>query len=257
MNTLSKIDILGTQITSTHKGKILEYLSLQLGKKKIPVTVFTPNPEIVMYAKKYKDFSHVINAADVALPDGVGIVAAARLLKKRALSRIAGADFVLELVAMVAHKNEELKKAKNEATWIAKNAYSIGLFGGQPGVAELAAECLEQKYSGTQIVYASNVWDEAKLKGKRLGVLFVALGHPKQEKWIMENRDKIPADIVMAVGGSFDFISGRVRRAPVWMQKVGMEWLFRLVTQPWRWKRQLALISFTSEVVKTVLQPPN
>lgn len=255
MEALQKIDILGVKVTKSNKNKILEYLSLNLGKKKNPLVVFTPNPEIVMYANKHTDFSRILNEADVALPDGVGIVLAARILKKGAVSRIAGADFVLDLVSMLASKNEELKNPKKGVAESAKSAYSIGLFGGLPGIAEMAGECLEKKYSGTEILYASDKWDEALLKGKRLTVLLVALGHPKQEKWIMDHKDKIPADIVMAVGGSFDFISGRVRRAPLWLQKVGMEWLFRLVIQPWRWRRQLALVNFTAEVFKQALQP--
>lgn len=255
MNTLFKIDILGINITSSKKEEILEYLLGKTQKNGNPVVIFTPNPEIIVYAHKHPEFKTILNKAEVALPDGVGVVYAGKILKKQSISRISGADFMLDMVSYLSSKAGSVKTSQKSTSHDSKSAYGIGLFGGQPGVAEMAADCLQKKYSGTQIEYVDSQWNEAKLKGKKMKILFVALGHPKQEKWIMDNKDKIPAEIIMAVGGSFDFISGRVRRAPVWVQKIGLEWLFRLINQPWRWKRQLALISFVKEVCMQALQP--
>ncbi len=255
MKTISKINIFGVNVTSSKKSEILEYLLNISYDGKGPKVIFTPNPEIIMHAVKNPEFKDILNKADIALPDGVGVTLAARILKNERVPRISGADFMLDLVSLISQKNEELKTAQKGKNETSKSVYGIGLFGGQPGIAELTAECLQKKYSGTQILYIDSEWNEANLKGKKLKVLFVALGHPKQEKWIMEHKDTIPAEIIMAVGGSFDFISGRVRRAPAWIQKIGLEWLFRLVNQPWRWKRQLALISFIKEVGKEALQP--
>ncbi len=253
MNDLKKTNILGTQVTAVKKDTILEYLVKNLDSNGDQVTICTPNPEIIAYAKSHTEFQSVLNTFDIALPDGIGVALAARIMRKGKVDRIAGVDFMLDLVSLLSDKNEELKNDKNDVHKKSKKPYGIGLFGGQPGIAELTADCLQKKYSGTHILYTGDTWNEHKLKGKRLSVLFVALGHPKQEEWIMENKNKIPADIIMTVGGSFDFISERVRRAPLFVRKLGLEWLFRLLNQPWRWKRQLALITFIKEVAKEAI----
>lgn len=246
MKTLVKNEIFGVKMTTSSQHEILEYIKERLLITGKQVIIVTPNPEIIMYARKNPEFRKIINEADIALPDGVGISLASKVLNLGTIKRIAGVEFMEELVKLTA----ELNKGEKGGHGNTKKAYDIGLFGGLGGVAELTSLCLQKKYSGTSITYTSSEWDTHKLPHKKMSILFVALGHPKQEKWVSENRDKIPAEIIMTVGGSFDFISGRVRRAPEVFQKLGLEWLFRLVNQPWRWKRQLALLTFIGLIIR-------
>lgn len=220
--------ILGVNVTTSPEAEILEYIITGLQRKSSKTTIFTPNPEIVVRAHNDKSYQLLINKADVSLPDGVGLVWASRILGKGSITRITGVDFMKSLCEKVAEK-----------------PVMVGLFGAETGVAERVAECLMRDYPGLKISYASDTWDEEKAKQAKIDILFVALGAPKQEEWIMANKDTLPIKVFMGVGGAFDMISGNVRRAPVWMRSAGFEWLFRLIRQPWRLKRQLALPVFT------------
>ncbi|MGE5041454.1 MAG: WecB/TagA/CpsF family glycosyltransferase [Candidatus Levyibacteriota bacterium] len=246
MPVLPSINLLGIEITTASKEKVLEYIYISLKKPENKLKIFTPNPEIIVYARSHPDFQKVLNEADIALPDGIGISLASVLTGKGLIRRITGTDLVEELLQYVE------RREKSQSGDI-KKPYKIGLFGAGPGVAEQAADCLQKKYSGTEILFASDVWDEKKLKGKHLDILFVALGFPKQERWISENLEKIPATIGIGVGGAFDFISGDVSRAPKFLRRLGLEWLYRLMVQPWRIKRQLSLISFFMLVLRESL----
>ncbi|MFI5391913.1 MAG: WecB/TagA/CpsF family glycosyltransferase [Bacteriovoracales bacterium] len=136
---------------------------------------------------------------------------------------------------------------------IAKKPIRVGFLGGYGNVAQLSAECLVKKYPGLKVAFASEEWDKDVAK-KDCDILFVAFGSPKQEKWIYENLPNINVRVAIGVGGAFDFISGKVRRAPVWIRKIGLEWLFRLIIQPWRIKRQLSLPKFVILVLKERFQ---
>lgn len=236
MNELQSTEILGIKVTTDPEEEILEYLLEMVKKEQIKLFITTPNPEIIVYARNHLSFKNLINKADLALPDGVGLSFYTQLMGKGKIARITGVDFMEKLCERIA-----------------KSSYSTGFFGGQTNIAELAADCLQKKYSGLKVSYASDIWDEAKIKGKNIDILFVAMGYPKQEEWIYNNLDKIPVKIAMGVGGAFDFISGKVSRAPKFLRTIGLEWLYRLIIQPWRWKRQLALISFTFLTLQEVL----
>lgn len=233
MIELHSTKLFGVKVTTDGESRILEYLLEQVAKCNKPVQVTTPNPEIIMYAKSHSDFAHILNTAEVGVPDGVGLTIGAYLMGKGPMPRVTGVDLMEKLCSKIA-----------------KSPYSTGFYGAQPGVAEKTAECLQKKYSGLKVSYASDVWDKSKMKGKKIDILFVAMGHPKQEEWISQNLSQLPVAVAMGVGGSFDFISGVVPRAPHIFRKIGLEWLYRLVRQPWRWKRQLALISFSLLVFK-------
>lgn len=272
---LNNIKILGVVINTNPEREILEYITKSLRGSSQKLKIFTPNPELIMIARRDLSYQNVLNSAQVSLPDGVGVVWAARKHGKRLQGRITGVSFM-----------EKLCKE------CARMGLSIGLLGGQAGVAEKVAECLVAKYPELKINYIAQEWDqdgfaraqelriknqEAKVKkesekshdsssiihdsleGKKfqtaqaentkkqsehIDIFFVAFGSPKQEKWIAEHLQEIPAGAVMGVGGAFDFISGRVNRAPHFIQAAGLEWLYRLIRQPWRWKRQLALPQF-------------
>lgn len=228
MEELRSTKLFGIKITTESEERILEYILSNVKTEGKKLFVTTPNPEIIMNARSHPEFKKLLNEADLALPDGVGVSIALRLMGKGRLRRVTGTDLLQKLCLKIA-----------------KSPHSVGFFGGYGNVALSAAKCLQKKYSGLKVSYASGAWNEAEIKGKKIDVLFVAMGFPKQEKWIYENLDKIPVRAAIGVGGAFDFISGNVPRAPKLMRGLGLEWIFRLIIQPWRIKRQLALISFS------------
>lgn len=236
---LKATKILGVAITNETAEKISEYilLSLKTGKKKIFIT--TPNPEIIVYANSNLDYKDKLNSADVSLPDGMGLLAAALVLGRPLKSRIAGVDFIEMLCRDCREK-----------------PVSMGFLGAGAGIAEQAAQRLKKKYPWIEIVFVGEEWDFQKRVLSRptsIDILFVAFGHPKQEEWIYENLPQLPVKVAMGVGGAFDYLSGAVPRAPKILRTVGLEWLFRLLIQPWRFKRQLALITFILLVIKEKL----
>lgn len=236
---LATIQLFGIPITSESEGSILKYILKKLENPKTKLKIFTPNPEIVMFAQSHPEFKKMLTEADVNLPDGVGLLFMAKLFGLGLKKRIAGVDFMDLLCQAISREN--LVRVKD-----GKKPYSVGFFGGRGNVAKVTSECLREKYSGLQIMYASDTWDEAKISGNRIDLLFVAMGFPKQEMWIFENLKKNNIQAAMTVGGAFDFVAGKVPRAPKFLRTIGLEWLFRLLMQPWRIKRQLQLIPFVA-----------
>lgn len=204
--------------------------------------VCTVNPEFVMEARSNSAFRQVLRAADVCTPDGVGIILAGRLLGRPFKGRATGVALVNRLAELSAEKG-----------------WTLYLLGAAPGVAEEAAAVLQARHPGVRIVgtYAGSPSDEGwpeisyKLKAAQPDILLVAYGAPKQDIWISSHRDDLPKSVkvAMGVGGVFDYLSGRVQLAPVPVRKVGLEWLFRLVMQPWRWRRILRVFRFALLVV--------
>jgi len=247
MENLKTTEILGVRVTSDSEDNILKYILENIETRTKRFKVFTPNPEILMFAKKHPEFKAVLNEANVNLPDGIGLLEAAKLLGASLKSRITGTDFMERLCKVVSEENFSRKRSK-------KRLISIGFFGGRANVAKTTSECLQKKYSGLEVFYADSEWNQAKLQGKHIDILFVAMGFPKQEKWISENLEKIPVTMAMGVGGAFDFLGGFVPRAPKFLRTLGLEWLFRLIIQPWRIKRQLQLIPFVFLVLGEFLK---
>ena len=216
----------------------------------------TPNPEIVMLARGDTVLSSILNSAEFSLPDGVGLIWASRWQAMwnsfagpagsfPITSRVSGVDIMEKLVELAS-----------------KRGWKVFLLGGKDDVAEAATKKLISKYPKLRVQFApgpimnldgvpvneaevkKEQWVIARINEFMPHLLFVGLGFPKQEKWSARNKEKLKANGIMVVGGSFDFISGRVPRAPKFMREVGLEWLFRLVIQPWRIKRQMALPKF-------------
>jgi N-acetylglucosaminyldiphosphoundecaprenol N-acetyl-beta-D-mannosaminyltransferase len=277
-NKLSSIKILGTSITNAPKQEVLEYIIKGLEAKSDKFYIVTPNPEILMYAFKHKEYQEVLNDAQVSLPDGIGVLVSGRLLKKHIIGRITGVDMMQELCCQAS-----------------KRGLTVGFLGGKGNVAEKTSLCLQKKYPELIVNFAGEEWNnnfsgpassflpasapdsDEQLRAvgslpttvtqKRFSVspvskfqlpttnphidlLFVAFGFPKQEEWIAKNLESLPITCAMGVGGAFDYISGKVPRAPKFMRKIGMEWAYRLARQPWRLKRQLVLPQFAIEVLK-------
>ncbi len=202
--------------------------------------IVLPYADFLVQAQKDNEFREILNKADLSLPDGIGPVLASCMIGKEALrGRMMGVDFVWALFTKFGAE------------------HSIFLFGAKEGVAQEAAEKMAVKYPAAKIVGTLNgyVNDEEAIKAinnSGAEILLVALGMPKQEKWIYNNLKKLPAiKLAIGVGGAFDFISGRVRRAPRFVQKMGLEWLWRLFTQPSRWRKiWRSVIVFSWLVVK-------
>jgi N-acetylglucosaminyldiphosphoundecaprenol N-acetyl-beta-D-mannosaminyltransferase len=202
--------------------------------------IVTVNPEFVMFAQSNPSFLQAINQAALVVPDGIGIVLALRYLRHPTPERVTGVDTVVALAKRCAEQK-----------------YRLYLLGAAPGVAELAASRLQEMAPGLEIAGAysgspaPSEEDELieRLRAARADVLYVAYGAPAQDLWIARNRTRLPVAVAMGVGGSFDFLAGRQRRAPQIMQRVGLEWLYRLYREPWRWRRMLALPRFAIQVI--------
>lgn len=202
--------------------------------------IITVNPEFVMTAQHNSLFRQCINQAALVMADGIGIVWAARYLRRPTPERITGVDTIVELAKLCA-----------------SHGYHLYLLGAAPGVAEIAGARLQELAPGVTIVgsYAGSpaVAEESeiieRIRAARADVLCVAYGAPAQDLWIQRNLKRLPVALAMGVGGSFDFLAGRQRRAPGWMRRLGLEWLYRLYREPWRWRRMLALPQFAIQVV--------
>ncbi|GAC1378019.1 MAG: WecB/TagA/CpsF family glycosyltransferase [Ktedonobacteraceae bacterium] len=202
--------------------------------------VVTVNTEFVMAAQHNSDFRIAINAATLVVADGIGIVWATRYLGKPAPERVTGTD-MLPLLAQLC----------------AASGYRLFLLGAAPGVAEAAGKRLQELAPGLEIAgtYAGSpaVAEEdaiiERIRAAQTDVLCVAYSAPAQELWIRRNLTRLPVAVAIGVGGAFDFISGRQQRAPKKMQQLGLEWLYRLYREPWRWRRMLAIPRFMLQVV--------
>jgi N-acetylglucosaminyldiphosphoundecaprenol N-acetyl-beta-D-mannosaminyltransferase len=197
--------------------------------------ISTINPEFLMQARMDKQFRAVLQRTALCVPDGVGVLWAGRRHGLRLRERVAGSDLVPSLAAQAAHYG-----------------WRIFFLGAAPGVAEEAASMLQQRhprllvagcYAGSPAIAEE---DEivARIRTSRADLVFVAYGAPKQNIWLDRNLARTRAAVGIGIGGAFDFITGRAQRAPLWMQRVGLEWLHRLICEPWRWRRQLVLPQF-------------
>ncbi len=261
--------ILGVKISKVDYSSAMEEIErfLSDGQKHY---VVTPNPEFVVLAQSDEKFHQILNRADLAVPDGVGLGVG---------SRVTGTDLMIKLCSLAS-----------------KKGYSVFLLGGRGGVAEKAAERLKAQFADLNIVGTCEADPEEALSVFRAALsaprptpvstrgdvnslaesdspsplsvsadtisldskssftsastivspgvglravdfLFVAYGAPKQEKWIAKNLDKIPVRVAMGVGGAFDFIAGKKRRAPLALRQAGLEWLWRLIKEPQRLPR--------------------
>lgn len=202
--------------------------------------VVTVNPEFVMTAQQNAEFRTVLNGAALATADGVGIIWAARLLGRPIRERTTGVALVPRLAELAA-----------------REGYRLFLLGAAPGVAEAAGRVLVARYPGLQIAgtHAGSPADPdaeaiaARITASRADLLFVAFGAPAQDLWIARHAARLPTvRLAMGVGGVYDYLSGRVPLAPPLWRRLGLEWLYRLLHQPWRWRRMLALPRFVLAV---------
>lgn len=235
------IKILGVQIdniTRNEAGIITEKLIKE--SNKTCKMVFAPNVEFIMEAQKDKEFFDLLKESSLSTPDSIGVIIGAKLQKKSFKERIPGQSYFRKII--------ELSNEKR---------YSIYLLGGKPGIPEKAKQNLEKLFPNVNIVGIHNGYfseSEEKeiikeINALQPNVLFVALGAPRQEKWIKEHKNELKVDVATGQGGTFDYEAGKIKRAPLWVQKIGMEWFWRLCREPSRIKRQLVLPVYLFKVL--------
>lgn len=204
-----------------------------------PDYVVTPNSEILYQAQDDSKLLAVLNGASLVLPDGVGVIKASRILKKPLKEKVAGIEF-----------GEAMLK------YCADVGYSVFFLGSKPGIAESAAEKMSEKYPGLIIAgthdgyFSDNNVVVSLIKAAEPDMLFVCLGAPKQEFWMNEYSAGTGAKLICGLGGSLDIFAGAADRAPELWIKLGLEWAYRLIKEPWRIKRQKNLPKFLMYVLK-------
>jgi N-acetylglucosaminyldiphosphoundecaprenol N-acetyl-beta-D-mannosaminyltransferase len=203
--------------------------------------VATVNPEFVMRARKDRAFSRVLEQAALCLPDGVGVVWAARRQGCELRQPVAGVDLVRPLAALCARRG-----------------FRLFLLGAAPGVAAELASNLRDSYPGLEVSAHAGSPDAAddvetvhRIHDHHARVLLIAYGAPAQELWFDRLQDRLGVSVAVGVGGSFDYLTGRVPRAPAWMRSAGLEWLGRLARQPWRLRRMAVLPVYAIKVLRS------
>ncbi|MFA7685661.1 MAG: WecB/TagA/CpsF family glycosyltransferase [Candidatus Gracilibacteria bacterium] len=247
-------------------------LDLAKGKKQSYIT--TPNPEFLLESLKNPEFANVLNNSDLNIPDGTGILWATKyleIIKKNKSKSIKITKWLYSLLislfypryirSILKERVAGIDLMENICKYSPQNNLKIYLLGAKEGTAEKVKEILEKKYPGIKIVgtfSGSPHLEEEKditnrINTSKAQVLFVAYGAPKQELWIAKNLPKMPeVKLAIGIGGSFNFIAGILKRAPKIMQKLGIEWLYRLFQEPSRAKRIYnATIKFAFTVLKT------
>jgi N-acetylglucosaminyldiphosphoundecaprenol N-acetyl-beta-D-mannosaminyltransferase len=219
-------------------GKIRSWVNLEHGGRYI-VTLDALSALRAREDKKYRD---LVRGADLVLPDGKGLLAALAFLGTPVAQRIPGVEFVEKMCRLAASEG-----------------WPVFFLGGAEGVAEKAAAVMERKFPGLSVGGFSHGYvepgnmpsllEDIKRSGSRF--IFVGMGVPRQEKWMSETGSTIDNSVSIGVGGSFDVISGNLKRAPSAVQKMGLEWLYRLIQEPWRWSRIKRLPEFVFKVILT------
>ena len=228
-----KVNICGVRIDNYSFNDAIERIIDQAVEGVLPSYVVTPNAQHVLSLQHDADFRDIYDKAFLAVPDGVSLLWSAKFLKTPLNGRVNGTDLFEELSAVAA-----------------KKGLKIFLLGGRPGAAEAAKKTLVSRHPDLKIVgthcppYGFESQPEelasinSKIKAVAPDILFVGLGAPKQEKWIYDNYQELGVPVSLGIGVSFELVADMVQRAPLWMQKWGLEWLFRLLVEPKRlWKR--------------------
>ncbi len=229
---INKEKILGINVCVTNYEELKNNVINDISNKKKSFIVAI-NPEKILKARKDESLKNLLNSATYQIPDGIGVVYASKLKRGRIRSRITGIDSM-----------EMLCGISNEL------GYRIFMYGAKEEVIVKAKENLEAKYPNIKIVGTMNGYEKDNdkivktINESEADIIFVAMGSPKQELWITENMNNVCPYIFQGVGGSFDVFSGNIKRAPKWMQKIGLEWFYRLIKEPKRIFRQLKLFKF-------------
>lgn len=227
---MEEIKLFNLKLNVNSFQQTLEWIEETVKSAKTCNQVVTLSTEMLIQSGKDKDFEAAVNCAELVTPDSAGIVWAAKKLHKITPEKVSGIDLVWRICGLSGAKK-----------------WNIFILGAAESSLREAVKKLKEKYADIRIAGSHNGYfkDSQKvidyINGKGADILFVALGSPYQEKWIFENKEKLKAKVAAGVGGSFDVISGKFKRAPQWMVNASLEWLYRLITQPKRFFRMLAI----------------
>lgn len=233
-----KVDVMGVRFDNVTMDEAISTAKVLLSGDG-PSYVVTPNSEIVYEAMADEGLRDLLNSADLVLPDGAGVVLGSKILKTPLKQKVAGVDFADRLLGVLAETGGR-----------------VYLLGSKPGVAELAARKMLDQHPGLQICGVADGYfqDEGPVieavNAANADVLFVCLGAPKQEKFMAAHQKDLKVQLMIGLGGSLDSFAGTVKRAPRWMIACNLEWFYRLLKEPWRFKRMLRLPKFLWAVVR-------
>ena len=224
-----KIDVMGLKFDSMTMDETLSRAEALLRGDKAAYVV-TPNAEIAYEALHDGQLREMLNGADLMLPDGAGVVLASKLLRTPVKQKVAGVDFAAGLLGILE-----------------RNGQSLYLLGGKTGIGELAAQKMLEAHPQLRIAGIADGYfqDEApviaKINASGADALFVCLGAPKQEQFMVQHQQELHVHLMAGLGGSLDAFAGTVQRAPAWMIRLNLEWLYRLIREPKRFRRMLRL----------------
>ena len=239
-----KKDIHGVLVDNVTMEEAFESVLMMLQGNK-PCKIYTPNSEILMEATRDPELKAILNSADLLVADGAGVVLASKILKRKLKQKVSGIDLVKQIFI-----NTDRRPT------------SFFIFGGKPGVSEHAAINILSEFPRANIVgFRNGYFEEAdipeiinQINAKKPEVVLVGLGAPKQEKWIHTYANKLQCKVLIGVGGSIDVFAGKASLAPEFIRKAGFEWLYRLIKEPYRYKRMLDLPRFIILTYKSRLK---
>lgn len=234
---MEKEEYMGVQVSPLSYKEITQQLKQRVEQGE-QSTIIAVNPEKIMKSQEDETLRDLINGSTFQIPDGIGVLLASRLKGGDITSRVTGVDMMDQLL----HLSTE-------------EGYRVFFYGAKEEVVSEAITNIRMRFPEIQVAGYENGYAQdqealiQKIQESQADVMFVALGSPKQELWIRENKDRLPVKVFQGVGGSFDVYAGHVKRAPAPFRKVGMEWFYRLATDPSRFQRQLALPKFLWRVM--------
>jgi N-acetylglucosaminyldiphosphoundecaprenol N-acetyl-beta-D-mannosaminyltransferase len=240
---LTRVEVLGVPVDLVDMPVAIDQVRQMIAGQATNL-ILAVNPEKVVAAQKDPALLDALRAASMVIPDGIGVVMAARLLGKGHLARVPGSDLMPAICELAA-----------------REGHSVFLYGAKEHVVAKAATILQERYPGLRVAgfHHGYVLDDEMphlidaINGSGADILFVGLGSPRQELWLHRHRGQLNVRVCQGVGGTFDAICGHPKRAPALLRRIHLEWLYRLVTQPQRLRRQTALPSFVAQVFRELL----
>ncbi len=244
--------LLGIEIKNKSKTDSLEEIKKYINSRRCLCHIVSVNPENLVIAQKHMSFNNVIKTAQIKIIDGIGVVMAARILGIPIGERVSGVNLMSDLII-----------------YAGKGRLTVLLIGGRPNLANQLAKCYQDQFpeakffgaEGFKNIKRPSEKEEQKIlsivRSIKPNLIFAAFGSPWQELWLARHKRQFKGIVCMGVGQGLDVEGGLVKRAPVWIQRLGFEWLYRLLTQPWRWRRQLRLIEFMWLVMKQKFSSKN